>query len=65
MNLIEGLQEEMDRNRELLQDYKDIGPSGLFGAGTIQDKIKATERAIANGDTVEMLRCFKRLQDSQ
>ena len=64
MNLIEGLQEELDRNKELLKMYEEI-PQGAFGAIMIKESIKKAESAMANGDTVEMLKCFKNLQESQ
>ena len=64
MNLIEGLQKELKRNRELLKMYEEI-PQGIFGATIIRQSIKKAESAMANGDTVEMLRCFKDLQKSQ
>ena len=64
MNLIEGLQKELERNKELLQVYKGI-PAGAFGAMTIEHTIKETEKAMAEGDTVKMLECFKRLKENQ
>lgn len=64
MNLIEGLQHEMNRSRKLLQQYKSI-PTGGFGALMIQNSIDATEKAIANGDTVEMLRCYSVLKENK
>ena len=64
MNLIEGLQEELDRNRELLKMYEEI-PAGAFGATMIRQSIKRAETAMANGDTIEMIRCFKELQETE
>ena len=63
MNLMEGILQELERNRELLQDYEDIGQPGQFGASIIAAAIKQTENAIMEEDTVEMLRCYKYLQD--
>ena len=62
MNLIEGLQKELERNRELLRAYKEI-PAGAFGAVMIEQGIKETEKAIAEGDIVKMLACYKKLQE--
>ncbi len=64
-NLLDGLFEEMNRNRELLKVYEEIGPPGVFGHAMIQQKILAGEKAIAGGDVVEMVQAFKALQDSQ
>lgn len=64
MNLLEALQEEINRNNELLQMYKEI-KTGMFGAMMIKQKIEKAEKAIASGDTVLMIACYKELQDSQ
>lgn len=61
MNLIEDLQNEMNRCRELMALYDEI-PTGAFGAAGIQMKIESAEEAIAEGDTVKMLSCYKALQ---
>ena len=42
MNLIEGLHEELTRNRELLKLYQEI-PQGVFGATMIAHAISAGE----------------------
>ncbi len=60
-NLIEGLQEELARNRGILTEYEAI-PMGAFGALMIRQAITAAEAAIASGDTIEMIRCYKELQ---
>lgn len=65
MNLMEGLLKELNRNREYLQRYKEIGSSGVFGAAIIQDKIDKAEKAIAKGDVVEMLVCYNELQKTE
>ena len=64
MNLIEGLQEELERNKELLKLYEEI-PQGKFGATMIKLSIKNAENAIANNDTLEMIRCHKDLQENE
>ncbi len=64
MNLIEGLQEELERNKELLKLYEEI-PQGKFGSTMIKLSIKNAENAIANNDTVEMIRCYKDLQENE
>ncbi len=62
MNLIEGIQEEMNRVRELRTQYAVIGPSGIFGCSMIDAEIKLAEKAVAESDIVEMLKSCKRLQ---
>lgn len=61
-NLIEGIQREQRRCRELLVGYKEIGPAGAFGAKMIQIDLDRSEEAIACGDTIEMMRAYKALQ---
>jgi hypothetical protein len=54
-NIIEGIQEQCNRCRELLTHYVDLGPVGAFGLLMIQDDIKEGEAAIASGDAVRMI----------
>jgi len=61
MNLIEGLQKEMNRCRELLKEYDAI-PQGKFGAIMIRDEIEKAEKAIATGDTVAMMQSLEELK---
>ena len=61
-NLIEGLQKEISRCREILKFYEEI-PQGVFGASLIKVEIFQAEAAIASGDTVAMVRCYKSLQE--
>ena len=63
MNLIEGLQKEIARNREILKFYEEI-PQGVFGATMIKRDIKIAEKAIANIDTVQMVRSLKTLRET-
>lgn len=65
MNLAEGIEQELERNRELLKTYEDIGGHGVFGASVIRMEIKATERAQADGDTVALLGCYERLKGNE
>ena len=60
-NLIEGMQSQMNRCRELLKQYEAI-PTGFFGAGIIKQSIAAAEKSIASGDVIEMLKCYKDLE---
>ena len=64
MNLIEGLQEEMTRNRKILKIYEEI-PQGAFGAMMIKKDIADAEKALASGDTIEMIRVYKSLKETK
>jgi len=57
-NLAQGLVRELNRNRELLSEYKNIGRPGMFGAKIIEDKIKRGETAQGSGDVVEINNVF-------
>ncbi|MAL01185.1 MAG: hypothetical protein CL536_03410 [Alcaligenaceae bacterium] len=60
-NLIEGIQRECARVREILPLYDEI-PTGLFAATMMRNSIKAAESAIASGDVPAMLRAYKDLE---
>lgn len=62
MNLIEGLQQEMNRCRGLLKLYEEI-PTGAFGAMMIKLDIQKSEQAIASDDVVQMLICLETLKE--
>lgn len=61
-NIIEGIQEQQKRCRELLEQYKTIGPVGAFGTLMINRDIEEGDKAIASGDVVRMLGAFKALE---
>lgn len=63
MNLIEGLQEEINRCRELLTEYQSIGTAGMFGAAFIKQEIQKAEYSISMGNTIGMLTCLKELKE--
>ncbi len=62
MNLMQGLQEEISRNKMLWNEYKKI-PGGVFGAAFILKDIEDAEKAIAEGDTIAMINVLKVLQE--
>ncbi len=64
-NLIDGINEELNRNRELLREYQGIGASGFFGSMVITSKINEGEKSIASGDIVRMLSAYADLQTSE
>lgn len=61
---MEATLKELNRNRELLEEYKKI-PAGVFGAAMIKRLIDRTEKAIGSGDTVELLLCYKELKETE
>ncbi len=66
MNLMEGLLNELNRNRELLTQYKTItGGGGYFGSSFIERDIKRAETAIGKGNTVEMVRVYNKLKSNE
>jgi len=62
MNLVEGIQGEMNRVRELRKQYVAIGSPGAFGCAGIDAEIRQGEKAIASGDVVEMIKAYNSLQ---
>lgn len=64
-NIIEGIQREVARNRELLKEYEAIGPVGTFGATMIKQNIIDAKSAVAHGDTIEMIRQFQSLKENK
>ena len=62
-NLIEEIQEQCKRCREVVLDYRSIGPAGMFGAAMIEADIRKAEAAIASGDVVEMIGAYKVLKE--
>jgi len=64
-NLMEGLIDEMNRNRELLKRYESIGIAGSFGRIAIGRDIAAGEQAIKDNDVVAMLRAYETLKNNE
>jgi len=66
MNLIEGLQEEINRCSKLIKIYNQLpNNSGFFGATMIKQDIFDAEKAIGSGDTIKMLKCYGTLKDCE
>jgi hypothetical protein len=61
-SLAEAILDEQARCRELLTEYKAIGPAGQFGYLMISQALQRTEAAVMAGDTVAMLRCYEELK---
>ena len=64
-NLMEGLIDELNRNRELLKDYESIGAPGMFGGMVIRKNIADGEQAIKDGDVVAMLEAYVELRSNK
>jgi hypothetical protein len=56
---------EIARNRELLKQYQEIGPSGIFGYTMILRDVEAAEKAWAEQDTVAMVRLYPILKEHE
>ena len=63
--LVDAIETELKRNRELLRQYREIGPAGAFGFTMIEELIGATEQAVREMDAVAMVRCCKALRGSK
>lgn len=62
-NLIEGLQSETNRVRELKKQYEILPDNaGYFAITLMNAEIAATEKAIASGDTIAMLQHYQSLK---
>jgi len=64
-NLMDGLNRELERNRQLAKDYEAIGLPGRFGLLVITISIQEGEKAIKEGDTVGMVKAFAKLQSNK
>ena len=61
MNILEEIQKECDRARELKAVYDKI-PSGKFGSIMIDVAIERSEKAIAQNDVVGIIIALKQLK---
>lgn len=62
-NLIEGIQSECNRVREIIPLYESIGPAGMFGAAMLKQAVREGEAAIASGDVIRCIAAYKSLKD--
>jgi hypothetical protein len=62
VNLIEGIQAEQTRVRELLKGYEAIDPAGTFGAMMLKQAIQHGDKAVASDDVVDMLAAHAELK---
>ena len=64
MNIIEGLQIELARNRKLVEIYAAC-PTGMIARCMIQSDINYAESAMATGDTIAMIQCYETLKGNK
>lgn len=57
-NLIEAIQAECNRVREILPHYYAIGQAGSFGAFMLQSAVTEGDASIASGDVVRMVKAL-------
>jgi len=63
-NLIEGLQKEMNRVREMMVEYRSLPKgAGCFAASLMELNIKNAEEAISEGDAIKMIEALKSLKE--
>jgi hypothetical protein len=63
-NLAEALAKEIERNRELLEEYKKI-PTGAFGAMMINRDINNAIEALASGDVIQILLAYESIKNNE
>jgi len=64
MNLIEGLQKEMERVRGIIKEYDSLpGNAGAFASSMMKISIINAEKSISNGDTIRMIGALKDLKE--
>lgn len=61
--LADALPREMQRVREILPHYKEIGPAGMFAVAMIEADLRAAEKAMMACDVVAMLRVYQSLKE--
>lgn len=62
MNLIEGLNTELLRAKQLQEAYETI-PTGVFGAAVVRASIDHAELSIKTDDLVEMVKAYNALKN--
>jgi len=61
-SLAEQLPAEQARVRELVKEYRSIGPAGEPAARMMEQDLARAETAAASGDVIAMLRAYTALQ---
>jgi len=64
MTLLEGLQEEMNRVREIIKIYDKLpNNAGDFVSGMMKQSVKKAESLIVIGDIIEIAEAYKELKE--
>lgn len=58
----EDFPKQQARARELLAQYKQIGPAGTFGAIIIEQALQRADQAMSSGDIVAILQSYEELR---
>lgn len=53
---------EQARLREVLGNYKEIGPAGLFAVSMIEQTLRRADEAAISGDLVAMIKVFQEMK---
>ena len=62
-SLGEAYPRQQARVRELLGQYKAIGPAGSFGAAMIEDVLRRADVAVMEQDLPAMIRLYREMQE--
>lgn len=63
-NLIEGIQAECNRVREVIKEYESLPQgAGMIGAALMKHDIQLAEKAIAMGDVLDLLKIYATLKE--
>ncbi len=58
----EDMPNQQARARELLKQYREIGPAGAFGAMMIEQSLRMADEAVISGDIVRILAAYEDLK---
>ena len=58
----EAFPQEQARCREVLAQYKELGPAGVLGGMMIEATLREADAAMASGDIVRILQAYKAMQ---
>ena len=58
----EDFPKQQARVREVLKLYYEIGPSGMFGAASIEQTLREADEAQATGDIIRILQSYEALK---
>jgi len=61
----EDFPKEQERCRELLEQYRQIGPAGAFGSIMIEKTLQDADKAAISGDLVWMIAAYKRMKECE